>query len=192
MVIMFTVIVFGLLVIMGVFRIQRSTASLLISVLAAFSAWGLIGVKRLNFLLQRTGRFDQTFSLTELHLFEVASSLMLLLILLFPVGPDSRPDLQEGILRMVMAWFNHPERLPALLLLVGLAITSYGIGVLFRGDFIVYFVVVIGLVTVTAAAGVWAHRDPVAQMAGFSLTIYILVLVLASSCTEGGWGSSVI
>lgn len=93
MVIMFTVIVFGLLVIMGVFRIQRSTASLLISVLAAFSAWGLIGVKRLNFLLQRTGRFDQTFSLTELHLFEVASSLMLLLILLFPVGPD-RPDLQ--------------------------------------------------------------------------------------------------
>lgn len=101
-----------------------------------------------------------------------------------------------------MAWFNHPERLPvALLLLVGLAITSYGIGVffakglpagsLFRGDFIVYFVVVIGLVTVTAAAGVWAHRVPVAQMAGFSLTVYILVL-LASSCTEGGWGSSVI
>ncbi|KAF8644625.1 hypothetical protein HU200_066380 [Digitaria exilis] len=176
---------------MGVFRIQRSTSSLVISVLSAFSAWGLIRVKRLNFLLQRTGRFDQTFSLTELHLFEVASSLMLLLILLFPVGPD-RPDLQEGILRMVMAWFNHPERLPvALLLLVGLAITSYGIGVLFRGDFCVYLVVAIGLVTVTAAAGVWAHRVPVAQMAGFSLTVYILVL-LASSCTEGGWGSSVI
>lgn len=92
-----------------------------------------------------------------------------------------------------MTWFrNHPERSPTLLLLVvGLAITGYGMGVFFAGglpagSFRGDFIVAIGLMTVTA--GVW-HSDPVAQMAGVSLTIYILVLLLVSSCTctEGGW-----
>ncbi|RCV10480.1 hypothetical protein SETIT_2G115600v2 [Setaria italica] len=191
LVIMFTVITFGLLVIMGVFRIRRFTCSLLFSVLAAFWAWGLIEVKRLNFWLQRTGRFDQMFSLMQIHVFEIVSFLMLLLILLFSIR-SYLPNLR-GILRMVMTWFgNHPGRSPALLFLVGLAITGYGMGVflarglpanIFHGDFGV-FITVIGLMVVTA--GVWTHRDPVGQMAGASLAVYILVL-LVSSCMAGDW-----
>nr|XP_034583432.1 uncharacterized protein LOC117846387 isoform X4 [Setaria viridis] len=89
------------------------------------------------------------------------------------------PNLR-GILRMVMTWFgNHPGRSPALLFLVGLAITGYGMGVFLarglpanicHGDFGV-FITVIGLMVVTA--GVWTHRDPVGQMAGASLAVYI-------------------
>lgn len=80
--IMFTVGDLGLLVTVGVLRIRRFTCSLLFSVLATFWAWGLTEVKRLNFWLQRTGRFDQMFSLAQIHVFEIASFLMLLLILL--------------------------------------------------------------------------------------------------------------
>ncbi|CAL5090053.1 unnamed protein product [Urochloa decumbens] len=195
MVIMFTVVTFGLLVIMGVFRIRRFISALLFSVLAAFWAWGLIRVKRLYFWLLRTGHFDQMFSLMQIHLFEIVSLLMLLLILLFSIRPDL-PNLQ-GILRMVMLWFgNHPARSPALLFLIGLAITGYGIGVFLsmgpwpanisQGDFLVYFTIAIGLISVTA--GVWTHCDPVARMAGVSIAVYILVLLVSSCiCMGGGW-----
>jgi hypothetical protein len=94
LVIMFTVITSGLLVIMAVFRIPRHFSALP-SVLAAFVAWGLIRVKMLNFSLQRAGRLDQMFSLMQIHLLEIASFLMLLLILLFSIRPD-RPNYVQG------------------------------------------------------------------------------------------------
>jgi len=110
--IMFTVITFGLLVITAVFRTPRHISALP-SVFAAFGAWGLIRVKMLNFWLQRTGRFDQMFSLTQIHLFEVASFLMLLLILLFSIRPDHRPnywqgacDIHESFLSSVSSMFH--------------------------------------------------------------------------------------
>jgi len=92
--IMFTVITFGLLVITAVFRTPRHISALP-SVFAAFGAWGLIRVKMLNFWLQRTGRLDQMFSLMQIHLLEIASFLMLLLILLFSVRPN-RPNYWQG------------------------------------------------------------------------------------------------
>jgi len=94
LVVMFTVITSGLLVIMAAFRIP-SHISALPSVLAAFGASGLIRVKMLNFWLQRTGRLDQMFSLMQIHLLEIASFLMLLLILLFSVRPN-RPNYWQG------------------------------------------------------------------------------------------------
>jgi hypothetical protein len=99
--IMFTVTASGLLVIIigtGVLhRTRRSISALLCSVLAAFWAWGLIRVKRLSFWLQRNGRSDQTFPLMPIHLFEIVSSLMLLLILLFRNHTRPGPaNLQAG------------------------------------------------------------------------------------------------
>ena len=112
LVIMFTVITSGLLVIMAAFRIP-SHISALPSVLAAFGASGLIRVKMLNFWLQRTGRLDQVFSLMQIHLLEIASFLMLLLILLFSIRPDHRPnywqgacDIHESFLSSVSSMFH--------------------------------------------------------------------------------------
>ena len=104
LVIMFTVTASGLLVIIGTgillrIRTRRSIVSALVcGVLAAFWAWGLIRVKRLSFWLQRNGCSDQTFPLMPIHLFEIVSSLMLLLILVFRNHRrPGRANLPEGV-----------------------------------------------------------------------------------------------
>ncbi|CAN6203702.1 unnamed protein product [Urochloa humidicola] len=173
LVIMVTVILFGILVIMGVFRTGRFISAILFIVFAAFCAWGLIRVKRLYFWLQRTGRFDQKFSLMQLHLSETVSFLMLLRkILQFSIRPVVL-NLQGVRIAMKRFFGNHPARSRALLLfLIGLAITGYGIGLFLadisQGDFGVYLIAA-GLTAVTAGAS--ADGDSVTQMAGLGFPL---------------------
>ena len=108
--IMFTVTASGLLVIIigrVLHRTRRSISALLCSVLAAFWAWGLIRVKRLSFWLQRNGRSDQTFPLMPIHLFEIVSSLMLLLITLLSHIRPGRDNLQ-GVYRVYKLLLYNP------------------------------------------------------------------------------------
>ncbi|KAJ1288407.1 hypothetical protein BS78_02G087300 [Paspalum vaginatum] len=188
--IMFTAVAVGLVVIIvGIFRIRSFISALMSGAVAAFWAWGLIRVKMLKFWLQRAGVFDQMFPLMQIHLFEIASYLMLLLILLFHTRPD------QGMLRMVIKRLRHLARPSVRLYLVGLAITGYGMGVFFargaspttfyffHGDFRVHFIT-IGLAVVIA--GVWSHGKPVDRMAGVSLIVYIWLLLVATY-TGGGW-----
>ncbi|KAG8069515.1 hypothetical protein GUJ93_ZPchr0006g40772 [Zizania palustris] len=186
--IMFTVIPFGLVVvIVQIIRTQRSISDALMSgILTAFWAWGLIKVKRLNFWLQRAGRFDQMFSLMQIHLFEMASYLMLLLIL--------SEDGLQGMLRMVIKCFRGLARPLVRLYLVGLAITGYGMGVLFagppdtttlfHGDFGVHFITT-GLIVIIF--GVSSHPDDLpGRMAAVSLIAYICLLFVATYI-GGSW-----
>ena len=71
-----------------------------------------------------------------------------------------------------------------LLFLVGLAITGYGMGVVFHGDSGVYFIPTGFLVLVST--GVRSHLDTVGRMAAVSPVVYIFVLLVATYIA-GDW-----
>jgi hypothetical protein len=173
----FTVVTVGFVfIIVGTFTVRRFISPLKLSVLAAFWAWGFIAVKRLHFWGLRSNGRDQMFSLMEIHAYEISSSVMLLLLMLF----HTRPSDLEALSRSVDS---------VKLFQVGLSITGNGMGLIFAGgrpvmsvffpgDLGVFFVA-IGLSVVIGGYRLPYKAGP-GHMAGRPLVVYILVLLTAT------------
>uniref|UniRef100_A0A0E0QCQ0 Uncharacterized protein n=1 Tax=Oryza rufipogon TaxID=4529 RepID=A0A0E0QCQ0_ORYRU len=179
----FTVATVGFVFIIGTFAVRRFISPLNLSVLAAFWAWGLIAVKRFYFWGQRNGRDQMFFLILQIHVYEISSFAMLLLLMLF----NMRPNDLEALSRSVVS---------VKLFLAGLCITGYGMGLFFtggpqemylffRGDLGVYLIA-FGMVVLY-----YGHRcrrpQPAAAAQGHNaaglpgpLIVYILVILAAT------------
>uniref|UniRef100_A0A0D9X2W7 Uncharacterized protein n=1 Tax=Leersia perrieri TaxID=77586 RepID=A0A0D9X2W7_9ORYZ len=142
--IMFTVIIFGLVIIIGIFIVQpHKIAALVSSVLVAFLAWSSIKAKTSSLRLQHTGHPDPMLVMI-IHLFEIGLALMVLLELQFRVVPDLSNLFDRGIVSWMMILGNwlYPMAIPWVqFFLFILATGGDGMGVLLTSNRPVLFIV---------------------------------------------------